>query len=846
LLGTSLLVKPGTELHALQAGIILVIMGLIYLSAKLSGKKYVKRWTFVWTGLFLAYCFRILRGIPALENELPQGVGVQLIEGLLSYMSTVFILLTGLQLLPEDERPNGVRQEIRVSLLVLLLVFLPWLVASALSLDKTAAVLPFASGVMACICTLFTGWRLSLQASFRSSSFPGGVEVLPLFAAYGFLQLGAPWLEHRPWDLALYASALLLKVPCSLSVVAIALRSAFNESKAATQEQEKTVQKLQVAMQELSEKDDDLRKQTDLLTEALQKARAAELTAKEAANAGRIRHTAYQKFGRTVIEERTLNDALQNVLHDTLGLLKARGGALYLRCPEPDPELMALAAVEGVDLGRLPAGVFWSAPTPVSTMAADSAAFLCQALQSYFSPEANIVGLTLSQPEGPQPEGRIMGWIVADVRERGPDFEILKATIDDSLDRVSIGIDLILAREIIGFTESLRPLLREMKPLREQLPILAKLAIEAVGAARATIEVRDDYFGVTHFCGWPLSAQNSLPGPGGRVHSPYPQKNSYTWVEEGPKGDGVLTMPLAVVRVPMVGAQDKRIGVIQCFEKRLARAGDQLAVFNPYDVEKLKAISEMAAGVVERADRQRGIEMLVARSVHELRSPVGRIRNVVRWIQKEALPEATSLSQRLRDQLPKKLRDAAGDAEVLRRLVDQVDVHRGAVREDKTSTRIFGDIIMKETVQLPTRLHELGVPRSNVSIETLSISLIPTMVLNRSTVQQIISNLVENAVKYRNEDGAAFRLHFVGDFDAKYYKIRVRDWGIGVPEGWEDRIFLDGERAPNALRRSVAGMGMGLCIAREMARKMEGDLKLTRRVEPTEFVLELPKGLRQR
>jgi signal transduction histidine kinase len=631
--------------------------------------------------------------------------------------------------------------------------------------------------------------------------------------------------------MALYALALLLKLPCSLSVVAIALRSAFAESNAAIQEREISVENLEGAMAELREKDDSLKRKADQLREALVNAQAAEQEATKAANAERIRHSAYQKYGRAVMEKTTLSEALHNILNNTLDLLKARGGAFYLCVPAdiPSTPFAVLAALQGVKAGCLPAGVRLSPDQAIAPDESESVA-LCQALSAHFPEDAKIVGLTLSQPEG-----RSMGWIVADVPERGPDFEVLKQTIDDSLDRVSIGIELILSREIIGFNDSLRSILREMKPLKVQLDLLSKLAAEAVGATRATIEVSDDHFGVTQCGAWPAPPKALLANDNGRTPSPYPQRPSTDWIEEGSQIEGVLVRPLAMARVPMEGSQQKRIGVIKCLDKRLFLAGNEPAPFNCYDVEKLTAIAEMTAGVVERAFRQRSIEMLVARSVHELRNPVARIRNIIRWLRRQSPSEHLDI----------KLRDAGGDIEVLRRLVDQVDIYRGAVTDEKIPTRIFSDIIYKETVLLPSRLHELGIPKSNITIETLSISIIPTMIINRSTVQQIISNLVENAVKYRGDNGSHFKLTFIGDLDANFYKIRVQDWGIGIPEGWDERIFVDGERAPNALRRSVTGMGMGLFIAREMARKMNGDLKLLRRADPTEFVFEMPKGLRQ-
>jgi signal transduction histidine kinase len=79
--------------------------------------------------------------------------------------------------------------------------------------------------------------------------------------------------------------------------------------------------------------------------------------------------------------------------------------------------------------------------------------------------------------------------------------------------------------------------------------------------------------------------------------------------------------------------------------------------------------------------------------------------------------------------------------------------------------------------------------------------------------------------------------------DNQYFILRFLDWGIGVKQGLEDKIFDEGFRAPEAIGSNVTGTGLGLTIARKIIRELGGDLTLVRRYKPTEFQLLLPKKL---
>lgn len=68
-------------------------------------------------------------------------------------------------------------------------------------------------------------------------------------------------------------------------------------------------------------------------------------------------------------------------------------------------------------------------------------------------------------------------------------------------------------------------------------------------------------------------------------------------------------------------------------------------------------------------------------------------------------------------------------------------------------------------------------------------------------------------------------------------RVVVRDHGPGVPAGDRERIF---ERFARGDAAQAPGFGLGLAIARELARRMDGDLALEPQPGGAVFVLSLP------
>jgi signal transduction histidine kinase len=92
---------------------------------------------------------------------------------------------------------------------------------------------------------------------------------------------------------------------------------------------------------------------------------------------------------------------------------------------------------------------------------------------------------------------------------------------------------------------------------------------------------------------------------------------------------------------------------------------------------------------------------------------------------------------------------------------------------------------------------------------------------DRDAVSQIIVNLLSNAEKYSN---GAKEVRLELESCATEVELRVLDRGPGVPRGCEEKIFEKFYRANDSLTNNVPGSGLGLTLARQIARAHEGDV----------------------
>jgi signal transduction histidine kinase len=112
---------------------------------------------------------------------------------------------------------------------------------------------------------------------------------------------------------------------------------------------------------------------------------------------------------------------------------------------------------------------------------------------------------------------------------------------------------------------------------------------------------------------------------------------------------------------------------------------------------------------------------------------------------------------------------------------------------------------------------------------------------DRDALAQVVVNLLSNAEKYSG-DSREIEVQIERRSEPlPYAEARVLDRGLGVPPGCEDRIFEQFYRAHDSLASGVQGSGLGLTLARQIARAHQGDVVFQPRPGGGScFILRLP------
>lgn len=118
------------------------------------------------------------------------------------------------------------------------------------------------------------------------------------------------------------------------------------------------------------------------------------------------------------------------------------------------------------------------------------------------------------------------------------------------------------------------------------------------------------------------------------------------------------------------------------------------------------------------------------------------------------------------------------------------------------------------------------------------INEIPVIPIDEDKIEQVLTNIVSNAVKYTQENG---EIHIFSSCISDKAIIRVKDNGIGIAEEHLARIFERFYRVDKARSREQGGTGLGLAIAKEIVNAHAGDIKIRSQVgEGTEIIITIP------
>ena len=234
------------------------------------------------------------------------------------------------------------------------------------------------------------------------------------------------------------------------------------------------------------------------------------------------------------------------------------------------------------------------------------------------------------------------------------------------------------------------------------------------------------------------------------------------------------------------------------------------------DLTKERALEEM------RQD-------LVATVSHELRTPLAAIYGSALTLRREDLDVDDNLRRRLLGVIAEEATRLTAIVDDLL-LVSQLDAGRLEIQIERCdASELVQSVIESTRTHLPEGM--------SVHLEPPPDKLQP-VAADEDRLRQVLENLLDNAVKY-SPDGGEIRVTL--EPANEHLRFSIADSGLGIPADERGRIFEKFYRLDPDMTGGIGGTGLGLYIARELVRRVDGRIW----VEPNDgqgsvFYLEIP------
>jgi len=145
---------------------------------------------------------------------------------------------------------------------------------------------------------------------------------------------------------------------------------------------------------------------------------------------------------------------------------------------------------------------------------------------------------------------------------------------------------------------------------------------------------------------------------------------------------------------------------------------------------------------------------------------------------------------------------------------------------------------LDSTIKKAIRKISIEADKKHQKIKYKNIDAIENVFADSTAVEQILLNIISNAIKYTNENG---RINITLSQNLDMAQIIVEDNGVGIPSEDLPRIFERFYRVDKARSRQMGGTGLGLSIAKKMVEENDGTIELQSEFgKGTKVIIEFP------
>lgn len=250
------------------------------------------------------------------------------------------------------------------------------------------------------------------------------------------------------------------------------------------------------------------------------------------------------------------------------------------------------------------------------------------------------------------------------------------------------------------------------------------------------------------------------------------------------------------------------------FRDRLHRNLGTVTVI--HDITALKKMDQMKSDFVS----------MVA---HEIKSPMNSVLALVKVIQDRLAGELTEKQEDILGRVSEKIK---GLADLAAELLDLARIESGLITMEKE--RLHLEPMLREQVAF----HEEKARAKGIALGVGPVSELPPVLANKRSIEEVISNLITNAIRYTPEGG---QITVSASAQKDYVRFSVKDTGYGIGKEDLDRIFERFYRVKNDQTRFIPGTGLGLAIVKSIVDAHNGLIKVESEIgRGSTFHVDLP------
>jgi len=207
---------------------------------------------------------------------------------------------------------------------------------------------------------------------------------------------------------------------------------------------------------------------------------------------------------------------------------------------------------------------------------------------------------------------------------------------------------------------------------------------------------------------------------------------------------------------------------------------------------------------------------ILANISHEIRTPMNGMLGLIQLLRE------TSLSDKQREYL--QLAQSSGDQllSIINNILDLSKIESGAMDIESATVRL------PQLLQQTVRLFEPLAHKKNLYLQLNLDRELPRQVMTDAVrLRQILSNLIDNAIKFTSEGRVDIDVRSETSPDQQQIRLHVcvRDTGIGFEAAQSDALFSPFVQADSSISRHFGGTGLGLAITRRLVQNMGGHIR---------------------